>query len=103
MWLFEFLKPKVRTGPTAEYRRKVFYPVGAGNAAYHPAPPIVPAMIPMINFSGNGVLYPHSPNPIYGPQVYAHPTYVVAGIGGPLAGQVIHQPLNVPETSQGGQ
>lgn len=103
MWLPSFLRPRVQASPGVTFHRAPFYPVGAGDAVYLPAPPVVPAMLPMVNFSGNGVLYAHSPNPIFGPQVYSLQTSYVAGVGGPLAGGIYTQPLNVPETTNGSQ
>jgi hypothetical protein len=102
-WLPEILRPRVKVTPATHYHRAPFYPVGAGDAVYEPAPPVVPAMLPIINFSGAGVLYAHTPNPIFGPQWYAQQTAYVAGVGGPLAGQIFGQPLNVPETTNGSQ
>jgi hypothetical protein len=104
MWLPSILRPRVQTSPVAQYHRAPFYPVGAEDAVYEPAAPVVPAMTAgMVNISGNGVLYAHTPTPIWGPQVYANQTAYVAGVGGPLAGQFIGQPLNVPETTNGSQ
>lgn len=103
MWMPSFLRPRVQASPGVQMHRAPFYPVGAMDVVYEPAPPVVPAMLPMVNFSGNGVLYPHSPNPIFGPQVVALQTAFVAGVGGPLAGAIYHQPLNVPETTNGSQ
>jgi hypothetical protein len=73
------------------------------NSVYEPAPPVIPAMLPIVNFSGNGVLYAHAPNPIFGPQWVALQTAYVAGIGGPLAGQIVGQGLSIPETTNGSQ
>lgn len=81
----------------------VFYPVGAGNAVYEPAYPIVPAMLPVVNISGNGILAGRAPNPNQPPQVYANQASFVAGIGGVLAGQIFGQPLQIPETTNGSQ
>lgn len=103
MWLPSILRPRVKTGPVTQYHRAPFYPVGAEDAVYEPAPPVVARMTPAVNFSGAGVLYGHAPNPIQGPQVYANQTTYISGIGGPLAGQLITQPLNVPETTNGSQ
>lgn len=103
MWLPPFMRPRVKTASVAEYSRAYFYPVGAGNAVYHPAFPTVAAMLPIVNFSGNGVLYPHAPNMLFGPMVYAHQTYTVSGIGGALAGTMAHQPLSIPDTTNGSQ
>jgi len=36
------------------------------------------------------------------PQVYSNPTVVTDGLGGPLAGQIILQPLMEPAPEQGG-
>jgi hypothetical protein len=103
MWLPNFLKPRVAAHATAQYYRAPFYPVGAGDAVYEPAYPAVARMTPAVNFSGAGVLYAHTPSPYQGPQVYTNQTSYIAGIGGPLAGQFINQPLNVPETTNGSQ
>jgi hypothetical protein len=103
MWLPEIFRPRVRSSPVAQYHRAYFYPVGAMNASYEPAPPVVPAMLPVVNFSGNGAYYAHAPNPIFGPQLYSNQTGYVSGIGGVLSGQFLSQPLNVPETTNGSQ
>lgn len=103
MWLPEILRPRVKASPITQYHRAPFYPVGAGNAVYEPAPPVVPAMIPIVNFSGAGVLFARAPNPIFGPQMYSNQTAFVAGVGGALAGGIYGQPLNVPETTNGSQ
>ncbi len=103
MWLPDFLKPRVKTTPVSQYSRAVFYPVGAEDAVYRPAYPVVPAMLPMVQLIGAGVYAGNAPSPIFGPQVYALQTAYVAGVGGPLAGQTIHQPMNVPETTNGSQ
>jgi hypothetical protein len=103
MWMPEILRPRVKPSPAAQYHRAYYYPVGAENAVYEPAPPVVPAMLPIVNFSGNGCYYGHAPNPIFGPQLRANQTHYVAGVGGVLAGQFINQPLNIPETTNGSQ
>jgi hypothetical protein len=103
MWVPSFLRPRVSTAPTVQYHRAPFYPVGAGDAVYEPAFPVVPRIIPIVNFSGNGVLAGNAPNPIHGPQVFAFQTGLVAGVGGSLAGQFITQPLNIPDTTNGSQ
>jgi hypothetical protein len=103
MWLPEILRPRVKVSPITQYHSAYFYPVGSGNAVYEPAPPVIPAMLPIVNFSGAGVLFPHSPNPVFGPQMWANQTTYVAGVGGPLSGGMYTQPLNIPDTTNGSQ
>ena len=103
MWLPSILRPRVKTAPITQYHRAPFYPVGAGDAVYEPALPVVARASLLVNFSGNGVLYAHAPNPLFGPQLYSLQTTYVAGIGGPLAGQLVGQGLTVPETTNGSQ
>jgi hypothetical protein len=86
-----------------QFHHAIFYPVGAGNAVYEPAPPIVPAMLPIVIISGHGILAGCAPSPTQPPQVYANKTAFIAGIGGVLAGQIFGQPLQVPETTNGSQ
>jgi hypothetical protein len=104
MWMPSILRPRVKASPVTQFHRAYFYPVGAMNSVYEPAPPIHPAMLPMfVNFSGNGVLYAHAPNPIFGPQLVALQANYVSGVGGPLAGQIVGQGLTIPETTNGSQ
>lgn len=86
-----------------QFHRAVFYPVGAGDAVYEPAFPVVPAMLPIVNISGHGILAGSAPNPNQGPQLYANKTAFTVGVGGPIAGQIFGQPLMVPETTNGSQ
>ncbi len=86
-----------------QFHRAIFYPVGAGDAVYEPAPPVIPAMLPIVIISGRGILAGSAPNPYQGPQVYAHKAVYVAGIGGLAAGQMFGQSLVVPETTNGSQ
>jgi hypothetical protein len=98
------LRPRVpHDNAPYQFHRAVFYPVGAGDAVYEPAPPIFPAMLPIVNISGNGILAGAAPNPNQLPQVYANKTALVSGIGGVMAGQIFGQPLAVPETTNGSQ
>ena len=103
MWLPSFLRPRVTATPVTQFHRAPFYPVGAGDAVYEPAFPVVPAMLSPVSITGGGVFSGSSPNPYQGPQVYVSQTALVGGVGGPLAGQFIQQPLNVPETTNGSQ
>ncbi len=103
MWLPSFLRPRVQSSPVSQYHRAPFYPVGAEDAVFEPAYPVVPRMLAIVNFSGAGVLAGNAPNTIFGPQVVAMQTGYVSGIGGPLAGQAVNQPLNVPITTNGSQ
>jgi len=79
----------------------VFLP-GAGNAVYEPAPPVFPAILPIVQLIGASILAGQLRVTQY-PQVYANQTGLVAGIGGVVAGQIVGQPLNVPETTNGSQ
>lgn len=99
------LRPRVaHVSAPYQFHRAVFYPVGAGDAVYEPAPPVFPAMLPIVNISGNGILAGHAPNPHQAlPQVYANKASFLSGIGGVLAGQIFGQPLMVPETTNGSQ
>lgn len=106
MFSLPILRPRVAhdNAPTAQFHRAVFYPVGAGDAVYEPAAPVFPAMLPIVIISGHGILAGSAPNPNQAtPQVYANKTAFLAGIGGPLAGQIFGQPLAVPETTNGSQ
>ena len=103
MWLPRFLRPRVESTPVTQHYRSPFYPVGAEDAVYEPRYPALPRMTSLVNLSGAGILYAHTPSPIQGPQLYAAQTAYVSGIGGPLAGQFINQPLNVPDTTNGSQ
>jgi hypothetical protein len=87
----------------AVYHAAVFYPVGAENQVYQPAPPVVPAMLPVVWYGANGITAGHAPSPIQLPQLYAQQTGFIAGVGGPLSGQIVMGPLNIPETTNGSQ
>lgn len=103
-WLPTPLRPRVpHISRLYQYHSAPFYPVGAGDAVYEPALPVIPAMLPIVQLVGNGILHGNAPNPYQGSQVYANQTGFVAGIGGVLAGQIFNQPLNVPETTNGSQ
>lgn len=104
MFNIPFLRPRVpHISAPAQYHRAVFYPVGAGDAVYEPAAPIFPAMLPIVNISGNGILAGRPPNPQQPPQVFANKTAFLSGIGGVMAGQIFGQGLTVPETTNGSQ
>lgn len=99
-----FLRPRVpHISAPYQFHHAVFYPVGAGNVVYEPAPPVVAAMLPMVNISGNGILAGAPPNPNQPPQVFANKTAFVSGIGGVLAGQIFGQGLTIPDTTNGSQ
>lgn len=87
-----------------QFHRAIFYPVGAGDAVYEPASPVVAAMLPIVNISGRGIISGRAPNPNQAsPQVFANKAAFMSGIGGLLAGQIFGQPLTVPDTTNGSQ
>ncbi len=102
-WLSDLFRPRVQTGPTAVYSKAVFYPVGAENSVYHPAPPVIPAMLPPVYLIGASQWSGNAPRTWSPNRVNSNQAAYVAGVGGPLAGQIIHQPLNVQETTNGSQ
>lgn len=104
MFNIPFLRPRVKNNSgLSNVHHAIFYPVGAGNAVYEPAYPIVPAMLAVVNISGNGILAGAPPNPNQPPQVYAAKTALISGIGGVMAGQIFGQPLQIPDTTNGSQ
>lgn len=97
-------RPRIPTaaGLARYHMGEVFLP-GAQAAVYEPAPPVIPAMTPIVNFSGAGILCGAAPSTRQGPQVYAFAANTLAGVGGLQAGTIGQQPLNVPETTNGTQ
>jgi hypothetical protein len=103
-WLPKFFQRRtLHASGLAQYHPAVFYPVGSENQVYEPAAPVFPAMLPPVNLIGNAILSNHTPNPLQLPQLYANQTAFVAGVAGPLAGQMVTGPLNIPETTNGSQ
>jgi hypothetical protein len=76
---------------------EVFLP-GAGNAAFEPR-----FAYPVVNVFGRGIIAGNPPSTRQSAQVYVTQATRVSGIGGVLVGQMIHQPLNVPDTTLGEQ
>lgn len=104
MFNIPFFRPRVALNSgLSNVHHAIFYPVGAGNAVYEPAYPIVPAMLPIVVISGRGILAGAPPNPNQPPQLYASKTAMVAGMGGVMAGQIYGQPLQIPDTTNGSQ
>lgn len=98
------LRPRVgHLSAPYQFHRAVLYPVGAGDAVYEPAPPVVAAMLPSVSLTGHGVYHGSAPNPNQGPLLWANRTAWIAGIGGPLAGQIFGQPLVDPTDGNGSQ
>lgn len=70
---------------------------GTGNWVLDPS-----LEVPLQTAWGHGFLRrPNVFSPIQPPQVYSWPTVVSVGVGGPIAGQIITQPLSLPETETG--
>ena len=75
----------------------IFLP-GAGNAVFLPT-----TGLPPLQLIGHGIYAGPSPSPIQPQLVYANQTAPVSGIGGVVAGQLINQPLQVPDTTNGSE
>jgi hypothetical protein len=104
MFTFPILRKRHQATPglATFHHGDVFLP-GAGNAVYEPAPPVIAAVLPIVQLIGASIIAGRAPSPHQLPQVYANQTALIAGIGGVLAGQIYGQPLNVPETTNGNQ
>jgi hypothetical protein len=104
-WIPSILRPRVRhDAQIADYHTAPFYPVGAGDVVYEPPYPIVPAMLPPVGLLGSAVYAGWGGfGALNGPPMWVNQTAFVAGIGGPVSGQFIGQPLNIPDTSAGHQ
>lgn len=102
-WLSKIFHPRVKVHSQAQYHPAVFYPVGALNMVYEPPAPQVARMTPVVWFTGNAIPSGNPPSPWQLPQVYAPRAIFVAGVGGPLSGQIVTGPLNVPDSTDGTQ
>jgi hypothetical protein len=103
-WIHRLLKPKLTTpDKLATYTQGDIWTGGAESAAYHPAYPVIAAMLPPVNLIGNAIYAGPAPSTRQGAQVYVNQASKVAGIGGVVNGQMINQPLNIPETTNGSQ
>jgi hypothetical protein len=103
-WLPKLFHRRVPDGSgMAQFHPAVYYPVGAENQVYEPAPPVFAAMLPVVFYAANGIPAGHAPIPTQLQQVYANQAAQISGVGGPLAGTIIGAPLNIPETTNGSQ
>lgn len=108
----DFLKPinRPRTatvpGLYHTHAGDIFLP-GAGNAVFEPL-----FQLPSIQLIGSAIYAGPVNQPgvtrryfqtIQPPQVFINKTAPIAGVGGVIAGQLIHQPLSVPDTSNGSE
>jgi hypothetical protein len=103
MWTPPIFRKRVKPHAVAQYHQGDIWLGGAESKVYEPALPWVPAILPPVQLIGNAIYAGPPPSPIQGVQVYANQTMLIAGIGGVLSGQVINQPLNIPDTTNGSQ
>lgn len=84
-------------GPGAFYafhEGDLFQP-GTGNWVFEPS-----LETPLNTIWGHAFLRtPNTFNPVQPPQIYSNPNITVNGLGGPIAGQIIFQPLIDPTTA----